>query len=234
MSFVLVHGGAHSSRCWEPTVPFLAAPSLVLDLPGRGSRPGPLDRLRLADFVDSAVADIEAADVTDAVLVGHSMAGLSMPGILERAHERFRAVTFVSCVVPRPGTSVLDMIPPDLAGRVRDLPPVPEGTILAPEEMVAQQCYDMDEEQTRFTLEVIVPEAYWPTREPVDLGGLDRARRRTWVRLLADRTFPPEVQDEMAGRAGCTETVDLDSGHMAMVSHPRELAEILNRIHATR
>src|SRR5689334_11107692 len=102
--FVLIHGGAHSARCWEPTVPLLDGPVLAIDLPGRGAHPAPLDTVRLGDSIDSAVADIERAGATDVVLVGHSMAGLSIPGIVDRVAARLRHVVFVSCVVPADGT----------------------------------------------------------------------------------------------------------------------------------
>ena len=230
--FVLIHGGAHSSRCWEPTIPLLDGPVLAVDLPGRGAHPAPLDAVRLGDFVDSAVDDIERADVRDGVLVGHSMAGLSIPGILDRVPGRWRHVAFVSCVVPADGTALVDMMPPDIADFIRSSVPTPDGVVLSRDELLAQQCYDMDEEQTAFTLEVAVPEAYWPVREPVSLAGLRHPIPRTWVKLTADRIFPGEVQDEMAARTGCGAVVEVDSGHMAMISQPRALADVLNRIRA--
>jgi pimeloyl-ACP methyl ester carboxylesterase len=168
--------------------------------------------------------------VVDGVLVGHSMAGLSIPGILDRVPERIRHVVFVSCVVPADGTSLVDMMPPDIAEFIRSSVPSPEGVVLSRDELLAQQCYDMDEAQTAFTLDVAVPEAYWPVREPVDLAGLRHPVRRTWVRLTGDRIFPPEVQDEMAARTGCTTVVDIASGHMAMISRPRALADVLNQV----
>jgi pimeloyl-ACP methyl ester carboxylesterase len=231
-AFLLVHGGGHSSRCWEPTVPHLAARAVAIDLPGRGRRPGPLDRIRVADWIDAAVDDLLALDEPDVVLVGHSMAGLTIPGVLERAHDRIRHVVFVSCAIVPPGSTILDLLPADLAARARAIPASPAGAALTPEETRRGQCYDMDDDQARFTLEVVVPEACWPTREAVVLTGLERPVPRTWIRLLRDQSFPPAVQDEMARRARCDDVVDLDSGHMAMISHPVELAAALNRIHA--
>jgi pimeloyl-ACP methyl ester carboxylesterase len=230
--FVLIHGGGHSSRCWEPLVPLLDAPALALDLPGRGVHPGPLDEIHLSDWVDSAVDDIERADVTDAVLVGHSMAGLSIPAIMDRVHARFRHVVFASCAIPPDGGSLLDLLPPEITAFVDAAPRSPEGVSLSADEVVAMQCYDMDAQQTAFTLQVVVPEAYWPVRDTVHLDGMRHPVPRTWMKLTRDHTFVPALQDEMAARAGCAEVVEIDSGHVAMISHPAQLAAALNAVHA--
>jgi pimeloyl-ACP methyl ester carboxylesterase len=230
--FVLIHGGGHSSRCWERVVPLLDAPARALDLPGRGDHPAPLDEVRLADSIDAVAAAVASADLRDVVLVGHSMAGLILAGVVERVHARLRHVVFVSCAVPPHGGTLLDLVPPEIAAIAAAAVPTPAGVALDPATVARLQCYDMDDEQTAFTLEVVVPEAYWPTREPVDLAGLARPVPRTWVRLLRDRTFEPTAQLAMARRTGCDEVVDIDSGHMAMISHPRELAAALNAVHA--
>ncbi len=125
--FVLIHGSNHSSRCWEPLIPHLDAPALSIDLPGRGGRPAPLDKVHLSDFIEFAVADIEAADLRDAILVGHSMAGLSLPGIVDRVHNRLRHIAFVSCLVPPQGESMLSEMPEDLRELANRVGPDPAG-----------------------------------------------------------------------------------------------------------
>ena len=64
---VLVHGGAHAADCWELTVAELSrqAPELevlAVDLPGRAGKPADLTTVRIADWVNSVVADIEDPD----------------------------------------------------------------------------------------------------------------------------------------------------------------------------
>jgi pimeloyl-ACP methyl ester carboxylesterase len=228
--FILIHGGGHSSRCWEPTVDRIDAPVLAIDMPGRGRHPAPLDKVHVADWIDSAVRDIEEADANDAVLVGHSMAGASIPGIVDRVHTRLRHIVFVSCAVPQQGESVMSLLPREVVELSELMVPDPAGSFPGKKYTVETQCYDMDEEQTAFTLEVSVPEAYWPMRDPVDLAGLRQAVPRTWVKLLGDRSLRPELQDVMAERTACTEIIELDSGHMAMISHPQELADVLAAI----
>src|SRR3954470_10641359 len=88
-ALVLVHGGGLAADSWEPCVdeihrraPQLAV--LAVDLPGRRDKPGDLRTVTIADFVDSVVADIEEAGLGDVVIVGHSMAGLMVPGVVAK------------------------------------------------------------------------------------------------------------------------------------------------------
>ena len=230
--FILIHGAQHSSRCWEPIIDRLDAPALALDLPGRGRHPAPLDRVHLDDFIESAVGDIKNADARDAVLVGHSMAGLSIPGIVDRVHRRLRHIVFVSCIVPQQGESLLSELPEDLRELANGVAPDPAGAFPGRKLSIQTMCYDMDEGQTAFTLEVRVAEAYWPMRDPVDLSGLRHPIPRTWVKLMADRSPPPQKVDVLAKRVGCSDIVELEAGHYAMISHPQELADVLNEIHS--
>ena len=208
-------------------------PSLAIDLPGRGDRPRALDSIAIADFVEAVIDDLKSFVGVNVVLVGHSMAGLTIPGVLERASERIAHVVFVSCTIPADGASLQSLFSPDLLDMIKSLPPGTEGARLSPEQVRITQTYDMDEAQTKFTTDIVVAEAVGPPQEAIDLTGLQNSRvPRTWVNLLGDRSFPPDLQRTMADRAGCTDIVPLDSGHMAMISHPAELAAILNPIHA--
>jgi pimeloyl-ACP methyl ester carboxylesterase len=211
---------------------FLDAPVLALDLPGRGRHPAPLDQVHIADFVESAVNDIEDADAQSAVLVGHSMAGVSLPGIVDRIHQRLSHIVFLSCVVPAHGESMLSELPPKLRELAERVAPDPAGSFPGRKLSIQTMCNEMSEKQTAFTLDVRVPEAYWPMRDPVDLSGLRHPVPRTWVKLLRDRTPPPEHVDVLAQRVGCTDIVELDTQHFAMITEPRALADLLNEIHA--
>jgi pimeloyl-ACP methyl ester carboxylesterase len=229
--FLLIHGGGHTSKCWEPTLPYLDAPFFAIDLPGRGSRPAPLDQVHIADCVNAAVEDLKALDGADVVVVGHSMAGLTIPGLLEQAHELIKHVVFVSCAIPPDGESLMALLPADIREMAESFKDATVELRQTDEQVRLTQTYDMNEEQAQFTVDIVVPESPG-LNENVDLIGLKQPTPRTWVKLLLDRSFTPDVQEVMAARAGCTDIVELDSGHMAMISHPAELAAILNRVHS--
>lgn len=228
---MLVHGGAHDGRCWQPLLPLLDGPARAIDLPGRSGSKAELSALRLSDFVKSAVADLDAFDdVERVVLVGHSMAGITIPEVAARRPTRVAQLVFLSCFVPKEGTSVLDGLPLPLRWITRCSIPLAGSRSMPPALARRLFCNDMDPEQERFALSVLTSEAVRVIQERVsrrDLPGPDVVPR-TFIKLSQDRALPPKLQDQLIRNLGECDVLTLDSGHNAMISHPRELAAVLN------
>ena len=85
---VLVHGGMHGSWCWDTVRPFLASPTVAVDLPGRGTRPADLASVTLDDSVAAVLDDAERAGFERFVLVGHSLGGVTITETAVRHPER--------------------------------------------------------------------------------------------------------------------------------------------------
>src|SRR5262249_55773462 len=111
---VLVHGGSFSASCWELVVEQLDGPVLAVDLPGRGRHPAPLDTVTIETAAASVAADVDAAGFDDIVLVGHSLAGCSMPATIGLLGDRVRHAVFIACTVPEDGTSALHTLDPEV------------------------------------------------------------------------------------------------------------------------
>jgi hypothetical protein len=62
---------------------------------------------------------------------------------------------------------------------------------------------------------------------PMELAGIGSVPR-TYVRLLQDRSLTLETQDRMIANLEPCDVVDLDAGHMAMITQPEALAALLN------
>lgn len=248
---VLVHGGSHGAWCWEPLLPFLDGPVLAVDLPPKELRTGAvrslpagdaaaaeLASITVSDLADSIIADIDAAGFDRVVLVGHSMAGLSLPEVARRIPERVAHLVFVSASIPEEGGSVLALLPDEIQEITRaSIERASEDAtgVLDDETAAYMFCNDMDEEQTRFVLDRLGPEAINLITEEVTRAGLPPELPKTYVRLSRDQSLPPDTQAMMianlaASPGGVLDVVELDSGHNVMVSHPRELAEVVNRI----
>ena len=114
-AFVLIHGGSMTARYWDLVLPLLESPALAVDLPGRGSRPADVNDIRIADWVDAVVEDI--------VLVGHSLAGMTMPAVATRLSHRMRHLVSSSATVPAHGERAVEVLRPDIkeiVGSVED------------------------------------------------------------------------------------------------------------------
>lgn len=227
--FVLIHGGTFDGRCWDLLTPHLDGPVLAVDLPGRGKHAVPLDEVNLEACADAVVADIEEAGYDEVVVVGHSMAGITMPGVIGRLGDRVRHAAFVACTVPPDSGTILDTLDPSIGDMARENTSA-EPALPSPEVTALVLGDDLTRDQLQWCSDRMVPEAIRLISEPVDLSPLKAPVPRIWVRTLGDRILDPAKQLAFARNVGDCPVVDVDAGHMCMVSKPEELAAILNQL----
>jgi pimeloyl-ACP methyl ester carboxylesterase len=187
-----------------------------------------LNDLTVGLFAESVAQEILARDLRDVVLVGHSLAGITLPSVVALIADRIRHVVFIAAAVPPDGQRVVDTLDPHLQDFVVEnaqLPPHIMETGMA----TALFCDGMDEGQVARTLSIMVPEGPRLVLEPVSLAGMDTDVPRSWIRLERDIVNPPDRQNEAIERLSADQ-YSLDAGHMAMITHPEELAAILSQI----
>jgi pimeloyl-ACP methyl ester carboxylesterase len=232
---VLVHGGGFAASCWSLVLPLLETPAVAVDLPGRGRRPADLAEVTVDDFAEAVADDILSSGWERVVLVGHSLAGVTLPRVAALVPERLAHLVFVACKIPAHGESCADTLAPTVHTRLgahgtgdggeagRRLPADRQAAM-------SKLANDLDEGQVSFMLACMVPEAPGPITAPVDLSGLAHPIDRTWVRCTRDAIVPVSEQQLAIDHIGGAEVVDLDAGHMAMIGHPGELAGILDGV----
>jgi pimeloyl-ACP methyl ester carboxylesterase len=107
--FVLVHGAWHGAWCWSRVLPPLWAAghrAFAVSLTGVGERAHLLSKnVTLDTHIADVVSVIEAEELLDAVLVGHSYAGIVITGVADRLAARLRHLVYVDAAVPQPGES---------------------------------------------------------------------------------------------------------------------------------
>ena len=249
---MLVHGGAHGAWCWEQLLPFLDGDAFAVDLPpksvrggARGLDPLPeLQTLTVGDFAESVLRDVADAGFDRFALVGHSMGGLTISEVARRVPDRIENLV-LSCMVPPEGASAIDALPEDLRAVTREAVEEArrggDNPIGGLDEQTTRLmfCNDMDEEQTRFVLERTGTEAAAVLAEPVTRADIPPELPKTFVKLLRDQSLPPDHQDVLVQNlrdspGGDVDVVTIDAGHDVMISRPKELADVLNRIAAAK
>jgi len=230
---VLIHGGAHAADCWDPTVAELArqAPQLrvlAVDLPGRTAKPAELASVQISDFVNSVVADVDEAGLGDVVVVGHSMAGLTVPGVVAKlGAARVRELILIAAFVPPQGLSVVDTLGGPLAPLARSVRWTHMSSIPRPLARFAF-CNGMTRAQREFALARLYGEAINVIVEPVDRSDLPGHVPRTWIMTLRDRALSIRQQRFAIESLGGVDTmICVDSCHNVMISEPNWLAVTL-------
>jgi pimeloyl-ACP methyl ester carboxylesterase len=231
---VFIHGGNHDKTCWDPTIESInkLAPScktLAINLPGRSDNLGDPKNLNIAKFVESATVQIMATKPESITLVGHSMAGVILPGVAANLGiPLLKRMIFVACSIPEEGKSILDTLQPPIniigkfsVKRGASMPALPSFLALQlfGNGMNKQQKEKMKKSLCTETTRIII--------ESVDRSNMPEVPM-TWVLTKRDRSLRPSMQRKfMKNLGGIDDIEELDTCHDAMISEPDKLAKII-------
>ena len=231
--FVFVHGSNHGAWCWRDVLPPIAAAghgARAIDLPSAGLDPTPPEGVTLADYRDAVLAAIGRP----AILVGHSLGGISINAAAAAAPERVAALVFLAAWAPRPGESARDL-------RVR----------YGCDTLMSAMRLSADRKTSTFADEMLEPAFYHDcppgtvelarrhlTPQPVAPGLAPAASipdtvPRHYIRCMADRIIPPEAQADMSRDWSPLRIHEMATGHSPFFAAPARLAEILIAIAET-
>ncbi|MBB2773154.1 UNVERIFIED_ORG: pimeloyl-ACP methyl ester carboxylesterase [Mycolicibacterium obuense] len=231
---VLVHGGEHAADCWDLVLAEIhrQAPelrTLAVDLPGHGDKPGDLATATIGEWVESVVADIEAAGLGDVVIVGHSMAGVTVPGVVAKlGSPRVREMILATAFVPPQGLSIADTLGGPLAVFARHAARIGRPMKIPAPAARWAFCNGMTPAQRRLTMSKLYAESARIPGEPVDRSTLPEDVPRTWILTTRDRALSVKSQHaSIAALGGVQEVIPVDACHELMFSHPVRLAEVL-------
>lgn len=237
-ALVLVHGGQHAGDCWDPTVGAIRGVHpeleiLAVDLPGRRDKSGDLITACLGEWVDSVVTDIDDAGLDDLVIVGHSMAGLIVPGVVSKlGSARVREMILAAAYVPPDGATLVDTMPGPLGWYARHVSRrkiqkgLPGGLPTAWATYVF--CNGMTRAQRKFTIARFYPESPSIVLERVDRSAMPGEVPRTWILTERDRALSVKLQRaSIEAIGGVQQLISIDTCHDLMISAPARLAQIL-------
>ncbi len=234
--FVLIHGSWHTGDSWRYVLKSLSergyrayAPTLAGHGPGveRGG-------ITLADLIQSVVTYIVERDLRHIILVGHSLAGIVLPGVAAAIPERIQQLIFLDALVLEDGERAVDT-QPELAAQMLPLAenspdftlPVtweywqalwhdPKGSSWASPER-AKQVFEQD----------LFPEPMGPYLAPV---AMQRFRAlglpSSYLLCRQDTAFGDQFWHDMALRLGSL-IFEMDGGHEVLYTRPDELADQL-------
>jgi pimeloyl-ACP methyl ester carboxylesterase len=227
-TFALVHGAWCGSWCWKSLTPLLRRAGhdvIAMDLP-RGDGSASFD-----DYAAVVCDALEGAD-DDVVLVGHSMAGATVP--LVAARREVRHVVYLCAFVPDIGRTVLDQLRDEPVldpAYVKGLsePDSQNRTTWVDRELARELLFgDCDESTSQAAVSRLGPQARYPYSVPFSLTEFPDVAC-TSVVCSEDRMVRPEWSRRIAGERLGAELVELPGSHSPFLSRPRLLADVLLR-----
>ena len=111
-TFVLVHGAWHGGWCYRDTAAALRAAGHTVFTPthtGLGERAHQAGQnVTLETHVRDVCGCIEAEELNDVILCGHSYGGMVITMVADRLPERIKALAYLDAYVPEHGESLID------------------------------------------------------------------------------------------------------------------------------
>ena len=227
-TFVLVPGSMCGGWLWQRLVPLLRAAGHVahpLTLTGFGDRvhlAGPM--VDLETHITDVVNLLFYEDLNEAILIGHSYAGMVIAGAANRVPERVRRLVYLDAAVPRDGESFYSahaITPPAVDDAWQE--PVPFA-----EEETRQYLPDLAEEDVPWFYQRMTPRLAKPMGQPIRLTNPAAvAIPRTYVlcRNNWDDPLPPDIV--RARTEPGWDYRELATDHVPMFARPHQLADVL-------
>lgn len=237
MNLILVHGAWHDASCWDPVIPSLSQftqihalkmPGRVFELSRAYQKISLLDYVRaLEDCIDSLEGPI--------VLVGHSLAGLTISQAAENRPERIQQLIYVAAFIPKSGESLFDMTSkietPGVSTELDVCPPENRMSI-RPSKRTRDLFYNLcAPDDAESALSSLIPEPLKAFTTPVQVtsnrfGQISKA----YIRCLEDKAILPADQQCMIEKTNIQTVLDLDADHSPFLSRPEAFVDAMKHI----
>jgi pimeloyl-ACP methyl ester carboxylesterase len=229
--FILVHGGAHGAWCWDTVKADLERrghTALALDLPGHGADETPRSIVTRSSYVNAIVSILDAHPNDTFTLVGHSLAGISIPEVALARPDQIEALIFVAALVLMPGEKVIDFIPVDRrSSYFRKAEEAGDNSFLV-DYNVARRVFfnDLSDEDAARYFKLLTPQPFGIYQEiaKVDVRVLPQPRQ--YVVCRDDHALGYESCLEFSRRLGGS-LREISCGHDVMLSQPHALVTML-------
>ncbi|MCP4161660.1 MAG: alpha/beta hydrolase [Deltaproteobacteria bacterium] len=226
VGLILLHGAGLGSWIWDDLEEKLEYPFLSIDLPGRGKHKNIATKdLSLENYAQSVVSEIYQFNAEKLIIVAHSIGGVVGLEVSHLLQSRIGGFVAISATIPAASGSYISTLP-FLTGIFLRSMFIFAGTRPPSPVLRKSLCDDLNEKQTVEIIERFVPESkklYIDKRNSQDVPV-----NSLYVRLKDDKALGVPIQNRMITNLNAKQIIDIDSGHLPMLSKTDELARILN------
>ncbi len=243
-NIVLVHGAWPGAGCYRDTAKALRAMGHDVFTPthtGLGERYHlSAETITLETHVRDVLGCIEAEELTDIILCGHSYGGMVITCVADRIPERIRSIIYIDAFVPEDGETLVDLIhktlPADVAPLFldswRDSARRDHGGMVQP---ITAEMFGIDPRHHDWVDRRSRPQSFATFNSPALLSHHTHPIRDRHF-LFATKWAPTPFQfyADKFRPDPAWRVVDMDTSHDIMVDMPLELAALIDGVATSR
>jgi pimeloyl-ACP methyl ester carboxylesterase len=230
-TYVLVHGAWHGGWCWRKLRGLLATSGAEVHTPtltGLGERAHLASRdIDLDTHIADVLGEIEAEDLSEVVLVGHSYGGIVVTAVADRAPDRIARLVYLDAVVPRDGQCLYDRLSTQVKAHFEEQARIAGEGWRVPVSVATSQFLGLKaDEDVRWVMPKLTPHPIRTFRQALQLSARFPQMSRTYINCIGDKPFgqPRTIQAD-----GIEDYHEVRTGHDAMVTAPEDIAALLRK-----
>lgn len=232
-TFVLVHGAWHGGWCWSKVAANLRGRGHTVLTPtqtGVGERSHLLSSsIDLDVFVKDITNVLRFEDLKDVILVGHSFGGIAISGAADRMPDRIRHLVYLDSLILQNGQSPFSLLPKDVVEARIKAAHDSSGGVSIP--VPPASAFGIrDAAQAAWVERRLTPHPLGTYTSPLILANkVGNGLPTTYIVCTNPIYGPLQAIRDCVRSVGWT-TVEIATGHDAMVTAPDRLGDMLGQI----
>ena len=222
---VLIHGAGLGKYIWSETNQYLTFPTLAVEFPNRECGDSINKNLFIEDYLISAIEQIENWGIDKFTIIAHSIGGCIALKLNDHFKERVTGFIGISAIIPKKEKSFASCFP---IPQKLIIPLILKlfGTNPPKKSIIAELCNDLELSQSEEVVRRFSPESIKLYTSKINYNS--SPKKSLFIKLLNDKSISQNMQNEMIKNLNCKEVIELNSGHLPMMSKPKKLAVIIN------
>ncbi|WP_037464828.1 alpha/beta fold hydrolase [Shimazuella kribbensis] len=220
IGFLFLQGAGLQSSIWNNVLEKLPYPYLLIDSP----QPKTNKKLTLDEYSMNIKQAVEKWEVEKIVIVAHSIGGVVALKCANLMQDRVVGLIAIGAAIPKDGGSFLSIFP------------YPKSLLMhiilrlfgtkPPESAIRQGlCSDIPESKTKDIIDNFVVESLHLYTDQTNVSSPNVSKM--YVKLSEDKELDNVLQEKMIHNLNPDQIVELDTGHLPMISRSGELSGIL-------
>jgi pimeloyl-ACP methyl ester carboxylesterase len=235
IGFILISGGQMSDWIWKDFLSLLKYPFIIISSRLENNNLKNRINSNLSDCVDHVLKQLSNLDFNKYIIIGHSIGGILAAQAGAKLKDQVEHIIYIAANLPKNNNNAISSFPLFSRLMINGLiySQVKKETTLIGKE--AKYFLDLfcntcpAEVKNYISQQNLKPEPLCLFKEKVRWGNFENIPQ-TYIRLLTDKTISPEIQRKVSKNTNIKNIIDIESDHMVMLSHPKELLSAIEHI----